>query len=129
VLHRIHEAVRITKINNAQYRWSDWLKTKGNRHRLFIVIFNAIISQWAGTGIITSYLSLILESIGISSSVQRQGINGGINIAVLAYCIPLSIYMKNFSRRALWLGSTVWMIIWSVARAINPVVRALLTQI
>jgi hypothetical protein len=107
---RIQEAVRITSTENSQYRWADWVKTKGNRHRL--VIFNAVISQWAGSGIISSYLSLILKTIGITSAVQRQGINGGMSLVTLAYCIPLSMYIERFSRRALWLWSTVFMIVW-----------------
>lgn len=51
----------------------NFFSTPGNRKRLVLLVYVGLIIQWCGNGIISYYLAPILESSGISSSVQQQG--------------------------------------------------------
>lgn len=43
------------------------VKTPGNRRRLMISISLGIFAQWAGNGVISYYLSIILTSVGVTN--------------------------------------------------------------
>ncbi|KAL2891254.1 Lactose permease [Ceratocystis lukuohia] len=47
-------------------RWADLWATKGNRHRLWITVTLGIFTQWVGNGVVSYYLSLVLETVGIT---------------------------------------------------------------
>lgn len=44
-----------------------FFKTKGNRHRFFIILAVGFFSQWSGNGLVSYYLTLVLDSIGYKS--------------------------------------------------------------
>lgn len=71
--------------------FKDFLKTKGNRRRLLVLITMATGTNWVGNGIITYYLAPVLNLAGINDYTQISGINGGLagwNL-VLAYLAAL----------------------------------------
>lgn len=39
--------------------WSELIRTKGNRHRLLIMITAGIFSQWSGNGLVSYYLNKV----------------------------------------------------------------------
>ncbi|KAJ5275633.1 hypothetical protein N7505_004178 [Penicillium chrysogenum] len=45
----------------------EMVKTPGNRRRLMISISLGIFAQWAGNGVISYYLSIILTSVGVTN--------------------------------------------------------------
>ena len=75
VLRELHE-IQIA-VEEAQEHKSNsirqFFKTRGNIKRLIILVWVALFIQWAGNGIISYYLTPILESSGIETAEQQQG--------------------------------------------------------
>lgn len=70
----------------------------------------SFFSQWVGNGIISYYLVKILDSVGITSSTQQTGYNGGLQIFNWLMAIAGSLSCERFGRRKLWLTSAVGML-------------------
>lgn len=87
-------------------------KTKADRRRLAIALFVPVISQWSGSGIITYYLTLVLNSVGITDSFHQTLINGILQIFNFLVAVLGSFLVDRAGRRALWLFSCVGML-WS----------------
>lgn len=109
------------RASNTGYR--EFLSSRGNMHRLFIIIIVPCMMQLSGNGLVAYYLHLILNSIGFTSSPQQLRINGGLTVFNLGVSIILSSFMEIVGRRRLFLFSTVGMltcfVIWTVLSAIN----------
>lgn len=67
--------------------YADMLRTRGNRHRLFISVSLGIFSQWNGIGLVSYYLVPILESIGITSVSNQTMISGFIQLWKLIFAV------------------------------------------
>jgi MFS family permease len=80
------------------------------------------MSQWAGNGLITYYLSLILNSIGITKSFDKTLINGILQIFNFASAIFGALLVDRMGRRPLWLWSIAGMlasyIAWTTCSAV-----------
>lgn len=107
--------------SKASYR--QFLSSKGNRHRLFLIIVVPCMMQLSGNGLTSYYLHLILNSVGLTSDPQQLRINGGLMIFNFGVSIILASFMELAGRRRLFLFSTVGMllsyIIWTILSAIN----------
>jgi hypothetical protein len=55
--------------NNSSY--FDFMKTKGNRYRLALLISLGIISQYSGNALFSNYTSLIYNSMGITDQNKK----------------------------------------------------------
>lgn len=103
--------------------YREFLRTRGNLQRLFIIVAVPCMMQLSGNGLIAYYLHLILNSIGFSSDPQQLRINGGLTVFNLGVSIILASFMEIVGRRRLFLFSTVGMlacfIIWTILSAIN----------
>ncbi|KAJ5787300.1 hypothetical protein N7457_002290 [Penicillium paradoxum] len=103
--------------------YREFLRTRGNLHRLFIIIAVPCMMQLSGNGLIAYYLHLILNSIGFTSDPQQLRINGGLTVFNLGVSIILASFMEVAGRRRLFLFSTVGMltcfVIWTILSAIN----------
>lgn len=60
--------------------WKNTLASGPNRHRFGICVAVAVFVLWTGQSAITYYFSPILTSIGIKTTDQQTGINGGMQI-------------------------------------------------
>ncbi|KAJ5664697.1 hypothetical protein N7462_011510 [Penicillium macrosclerotiorum] len=103
--------------------YREFLATRGNLHRLFIIILVPCMMQLSGNGLIAYYLHLILNSIGFTSDPQQLRINGGLTVFNLGVSIALASLMEVAGRRRLFLFSTIGMltcyVIWTILSAIN----------
>lgn len=103
--------------------YREFLSTRGNLHRLFIIILVPCMMQLSGNGLIAYYLHLILNSIGFTSDPQQLRINGGLTVFNLGVSIALASLMEVAGRRRLFLFSTIGMlvcyVIWTILSAIN----------
>src|SRR5688572_16168665 len=61
-------------------QWSEFLRTPGNRRRLYILLFVGYMTQWSGNGLTSYYLPKILDSINITSPETQLLINALIAI-------------------------------------------------
>jgi sugar porter (SP) family MFS transporter len=94
--------------------WSALYSTPGHRQRLLLSIIIGISTQWVGNGIISFYLAPILSTIGISSPLTQQSINGSLHIYTFFIAICSALLSNVFGRRRLFLTSTSIMLLFMV---------------
>ncbi|KAF7552911.1 hypothetical protein G7Z17_g3972 [Cylindrodendrum hubeiense] len=98
-----------------------FFQTKGNIHRFFIILSIGFFSQWSGNGLISYYLSLILNSIGYTSTETQTLINALLTVWSMVWSVFFSTIINRFGRRTLFLVSTIGClvvyIIWTALEA------------
>jgi len=74
--------------------WTELWRTPGNRHRLVILISLSFFSQWSGNGLVSYYMTDVLNAAQITNKQTQLAINGILNIinALVAFmCASSSI--------------------------------------
>jgi MFS family permease len=90
--------------------WSRVLWSPANRKRLLISAITGISSQWAGNAVISYYLTLALDKVGITDATQQAAINGGLQVFNLLAALGFgSLLVDRLGRRVLFLWSAVGM--------------------
>ncbi|KAL3485103.1 general substrate transporter [Aspergillus germanicus] len=90
--------------------WSRVLRSPANRKRLLISAITGIASQWAGNAVISYYLTLALDKVGITDATQQAAINGGLQVFNLLAALGFgSLLVDRLWRRVLFLWSAVGM--------------------
>ena len=101
--------------------WLELVKTKGNRHRLVILLSLGLFSQWSGNGLVSYYLSKIFDSIGITDSNTQLVINGCLQILNIIVATGQCCFVDKIGRRPLFLTATTGMlcvfIVWTICSA------------
>lgn len=96
-------------------------KTKGNRHRLIILLSLGLFSQWSGNGLVSYYISKVLNDIGYTNSVTQNLINGVLQIFNFATAVTMCFFVDKIGRRKLFLISTTGMlctfVVWTICSA------------
>ncbi|MCJ1400695.1 hypothetical protein MMC11_003903 [Xylographa trunciseda] len=103
--------------------WSELWRTKGNRHRLVILITAGFFSQWSGNGLVSYYINIVLKQIGITDSTTQQLINGILQIINFIVALTMCFFVDKIGRRKLFLTSTAGMlgafIVWTICSAVQ----------
>ncbi|XXH01800.1 beta-glucosidase [Hypoxylon texense] len=100
------EAELLSKVS-----WFDLVRTPANRKRTFIALILGWFSQWNGVGVVSYYLTLVLNTIGITDVKDQTLINGLLQIfnwLVATFCGALMV--DRLGRRTLFLLSTAGML-------------------
>lgn len=71
----MREAIRMEADANSNSSYVDFLKTRGNRWRLAILISLGVISQYSGNALFSNYINLVYEGAGITSQDQKMGVS------------------------------------------------------
>lgn len=104
-------------------KWSALVATPGNRKRLFIAICLGSFAQWNGIGVVSYYLTLVLNSIGITDPFYQTLINGLLQIFNFAAAVSAALLVDRLGRRTLFIWSGIGMlvsyIIWTACSAVN----------
>lgn len=104
-------------------RWSEMVRTAGNRKRFFILIFIGLAAQLSGLGLTGYYLAKILNSIGITDAKTQLLINATAAIWQLVCSVFFALLIDRAGRRGLiTFGITVMLIvfiIWTICSALN----------
>lgn len=101
VLRQIEDSLESDRILNRQWwNWSVFV-TKVARYRFLILILYAIFQQWNGGGIITFYLSPMLDQIGITSPRDQLGWNLGLTLVYWVFTLVGATFVDKFRRRTL----------------------------
>ena len=107
---QIRHAVRTDKESGPRTSWVALVSTPGNRKRMMIVVALAVFSQWryvcypwnpspkrgythhregltlsmlvlcSGNGLVSYYIRLILEGVGVKDPTTQGAINGGLQV-------------------------------------------------
>ncbi|CAG8973376.1 hypothetical protein HYALB_00000139 [Hymenoscyphus albidus] len=115
----IKETLRLEFEFKKSSNYTDFLKTKGNRYRLAILISLGIISQYSGNALFSNYMNLIYESMGIKKQSQKIPLNGGQTLLSLIVSVLCAMLVDRVGRRPLFLTSTLGMFLCFLAWTIT----------
>lgn len=103
--------------------WSTLVATPGNRKRLFICVALGAMAQWNGIGVVSYYLTLVLDSINIRDPFMQTLINGLLQIFNFAAAVSAAFLVDRLGRRTLFIWSGIGMlisyIVWTACSAVN----------
>lgn len=99
--------------------WTELWRTPGNRHRLVILISLGFFSQWSGNGLVSYYMTDVLNAAQITSTQTQLAINGILNIINALVAFIMCFFVDKLGRRPLFLVATGGMclsfIVWTIA--------------
>lgn len=72
---------------NSSAGYIDMIRTPGNRKRLFISISLGFFAQWAGNGVVSYYLALVLDTVGVTSVTNQTLISACLQMWNLIICV------------------------------------------
>lgn len=117
------EATLEYESHNKETGYINFFKTKANRKRLFICIWVSISSQLCGNGLVSYYLNLVLNSIGITEASEQLVINGGLMIYNLGTAIIAGFIVGYLRRRLAFIGGLSFLlctfVVWTAVSAVN----------
>lgn len=71
----IRETITMETQVNRTTNYVDFLKTKGNRWRLAIIISLGVISQYSGNALVSNYINYLYEGAGIRGENKKLGVS------------------------------------------------------
>ncbi|KAJ5716578.1 Sugar transporter [Penicillium malachiteum] len=89
----------------------EMIQTPGNRRRLMISISLGLFAQWAGNGVISYYLSLILDSVGVTKVKDQTLISACLQVWCLIFACIGAFLIDRFGRRPLFMSSACVMLV------------------
>jgi len=107
----IKETLRLEFEYKKASTYSDFLKTRGNRYRLALLISLGVISQYSGNALFSNYMNLIYENAGIKKQSQKIPLNGGQTLLSLIVSVSCAFLVDRVGRRPLFLTSTSGMVL------------------
>jgi len=115
----IKETLRLEFEYKKSSSYMDFLRTRGNRYRLALLISLGIISQYSGNALFSNYMNLIYNSMGITSQNQKIPLNGGQTLLALVVSVSCAFLIDRVGRRPLFLISTTGMVLMFLAWTIT----------
>jgi MFS family permease len=101
--------------------WLELFRTPGNRRRLIILVSLGFFSQWSGNGLVSYYMSDVLQKAGVESPKLRLEISGILNIINFITALGMCFVIDKFGRRPLFLFATGGMLmsfcVWTICAA------------
>ncbi|KAF5004880.1 hypothetical protein FDECE_8662 [Fusarium decemcellulare] len=107
----IETTITAEKEAAASASYLDMVRTKGNRHRLFISVTLGFIAQWAGNGVVSYYLPLVLDSVGLKTVTEQTLISACLNVWNLLWACAAAVGVDRLGRRFLFLSSATIMLV------------------
>jgi MFS family permease len=100
--------------------WSTLIKPK-NRRRIMITAMLGFFSQWVGNSVVSYYLTLVLDTVGVTNPETQTLINGLLQLFNLVAAVCAGLLVDKLGRRALWnwsgIGMLVSFVIWTACSA------------
>ncbi|KAG6809901.1 hypothetical protein H0H92_014186 [Tricholoma furcatifolium] len=120
-LAQIRHAIRMEEDINSSTSYRSLIATPGNRKRMRLIVAIALFSQWSGNGLVSYYINLVLEGVGITDTKTKAYINGGLQTWNYFTAVMASLLVDWAGRRKLFITSNAGMLIssaWTVTNAL-----------
>ncbi|KAH6715170.1 general substrate transporter [Leptodontidium sp. MPI-SDFR-AT-0119] len=103
----INESLQRNTLDNHSNSYVDLMRTAPNRRRMLIAVGIAFFAQWSGCSVVSYYLTLVLNTIGIRDVAHQTLINGMLQIFnwIVAVCGG-ALLVDRVGRRRLFLIAT-----------------------
>jgi sugar porter (SP) family MFS transporter len=120
-LAEMEGSIQTEQIVVSETSYLDLVRTPANRRRTLIGMIVGFYGTWSGIAIIAYYLTLVLDTIGITDTQSQVLINGLTQVFNLVVSVTAALFIDRIGRRMLWLvavaGMLVSYIIWTVLSA------------
>ncbi|KAF8138796.1 hexose transporter [Boletus edulis] len=120
------------ELKNAGMSWRQVLSTSGMQKRVIIATFLGLFTQWSGNGLISYFLSPVLDNIGIHDNRTKNIINFAKDGWSLVNGTFLALTVSRYPRRRIYLACTISLLIvfiaWTVASAEYALTRSLVSS-
>ncbi|KAK4945933.1 hypothetical protein LTR10_015026 [Elasticomyces elasticus] len=113
------ETIRLEFQYQKSSSYLDFIKTKGNRLRLAMIVSLGLISQWSGNALVSYYASIIYEGAGIVGQTQKLGLDAGNKVLSLIVSISCAFLVDRVGRRPLFLAATAGMLLMLICATIT----------
>jgi sugar porter (SP) family MFS transporter len=114
----IKETIRLEFLAKKTSSFLDFIRTKGNRYRLMLIISLGLFSQWSGNALFSYYANKVYEAAGVSGSKQGLGLDGGNKVLSLIVSISCALLCDRIGRRPLFLAATGGMLLCLMAATV-----------
>lgn len=106
-MKEIEEYIRLEKLASSQSSYFELVRTAPNRRRTLIAVITGFGAQWNGIGVVSYYLTLVLNTIGITTVAQQALINGLLQLFNFAAAVfGGALMVDRLGRRTLFLIGT-----------------------
>ncbi|KAK4118549.1 lactose permease [Parathielavia appendiculata] len=121
-MDQISTTVEQEREARATTSYLDLVRTRPNQHRTLIAFIVGFFAQWNGASVVSYYLTLVLNSIGITKTSDQALINGLLQVwNWLAAVLAGALMVDRLGRRTLFLASVAGMfvsyVVWTVLTA------------
>ncbi|KAF2825257.1 hexose transporter-like protein [Ophiobolus disseminans] len=99
---QIEHTIRI-ELQNSQRSWKELFVVPGLRKRLIIGLFLGLFTQWSGNTLLSYYLNDLLGMIGFTDPNFKGKLNVGLNSWNLVNAVIISLLVRRFPRRKMYL--------------------------
>lgn len=114
---QIRESVRTENNSEKRPTLKKMLASPANRRRLLISAMVGIAAQWSGNTVVSYYLVLVLDGVGITNATHQSLINGGLQIFNLLATVGCgAMLVDTLGRRRLFQWCAVGMTVSYVVR-------------
>lgn len=91
------------EIEHSKRSWGEMISNPGIRRRVIIGSFLGLFTQWSGNTLISYYLNDLLKLIGYTDPNFKGKLNVGLNSWQLVNAIIISLFVRRFARRKMYL--------------------------
>lgn len=106
-VEQIEQTIRAERETEGRVSWLTLFKTTANLKRTSIACFLGFFAQWGGMSVVTYYLTLVLNTIGITDVADQALVNGLLQIFNFLTSVFVGAMMVDkVGRRKLFLVST-----------------------
>jgi sugar porter (SP) family MFS transporter len=106
----------------ATTKWSSLVSTPGNRKRTLIAVCVGAFAQWNGVAVVSYYLTLVLDTVGVKDPDTQTLINGILQIFNFIAAASAAFLVDRLGRRTLFIWSGIGMlisfVIWTACSAV-----------
>jgi MFS family permease len=105
----------------SKFAWADVIRDAPMRRRFSLAIILGIFTQWSGNNLISFYMKLILNLVGIQDDRTVQKVILSNTCWGLINAVPIALIAPRFPRRKMFLtcaiGSACVYTVWTIASA------------
>jgi hypothetical protein len=99
---QIEHTIRL-ELENSKRSWRELFVVPGLRKRVIVGTFLGLFTQWSGNTLLSYYLNELLGLIGYNDPKFKGKLNVGLNSWNLVNAVVISLLVKRFPRRKMYL--------------------------